>query len=293
MACQVNSLDTRSMLCPNWYYDCNPSGQRNSSVADFGDPLSTLYIDFLDAKTGEHKDEQDVAGLVALMRLPDLSTTMCCFLNTQCLLISELDVPFCYDRDGTDYFLPDGSYGSILSGNYTAADGSSANLYTGYYLLKNGSTGNFYDSSGEQMAEASRQTTPSLATPTGTQSDGEVRHISVIQIRSRLTTYTSLVTTPDTIRPYTYLFRKTYGGLEAMNTIDPETETFRRTVETTVITTITSIFSHTDHPARPTRRPGPPPARPGDWSNNAGQDRPLWFAYTVFSLVFMVSVLWM
>ncbi|OQV03766.1 hypothetical protein CLAIMM_08768 isoform 2 [Cladophialophora immunda] len=66
------------------------------------------------------------------------------------------------DRFTTDYYLPDGSYGSISSGNYTTPNGDYANLITGSYRLANGQTGNIYQ--GDTLEEPNTSTLP-MPTP--------------------------------------------------------------------------------------------------------------------------------
>jgi hypothetical protein len=58
--------------------------------------------------------------------------------------MANLQLPFCYDRFTTNYFLPDGSYGTVVGGEYTSAAGDVANLETGDYTLIGGQTGNIY-----------------------------------------------------------------------------------------------------------------------------------------------------
>jgi hypothetical protein len=48
------------------------------------------------------------------------------------------------DRFTTNYYLADGSYGSITTGAYNCSSGGVANLITGWYELPNGQTGNIY-----------------------------------------------------------------------------------------------------------------------------------------------------
>ena len=49
------------------------------------------------------------------------------------------------DKFTTNFFLPDGSYGSIVRGEYVTSDGSRVDVLTGAYTLNNGSSGNIYD----------------------------------------------------------------------------------------------------------------------------------------------------
>lgn len=71
------------------------------------------------------------------------------------------------DRFTTDYFLPDDSYGSIITGNYTTLTGDHANLITGDFELANGQTGNIYQ--GDTIAEPNTST---LVLPTPYTSSG-------------------------------------------------------------------------------------------------------------------------
>lgn len=103
----------------------------------------------------------------------------------QCLVVQQVDVPFCYvcvgsadchasacsslsqDKFTTNFFLPDGSYGSIVLGDYTAPDGARANLLTGTYVLANGTSGNIY---AENMDD--KPDTATLPMPTPWTSEG-------------------------------------------------------------------------------------------------------------------------
>ena len=66
------------------------------------------------------------------------------------------------DKFTTDYFLQDGSYGSITSGNYTTPTGDQANLITGNYRMANGQTGNIYQ--GDRLDEPNTSSMP-IPTP--------------------------------------------------------------------------------------------------------------------------------
>ncbi|KEF61438.1 uncharacterized protein A1O9_03004 [Exophiala aquamarina CBS 119918] len=82
--------------------------------------------------------------------------------TTECLLLRTWNVPLCWDRFTTNYYLPDGSYGSITTGIYHCASGGSANLFTGDYSLPNGQSGNLY---GQDPSEQPHTSTLHLPTP--------------------------------------------------------------------------------------------------------------------------------
>ena len=48
------------------------------------------------------------------------------------------------DKHTTNFFLPDGSYGTVANGDYSMQDGAHANLVTGDYVFANGSSTNIY-----------------------------------------------------------------------------------------------------------------------------------------------------
>jgi hypothetical protein len=43
------------------------------------------------------------------------AASLCCTTSLSCVLMVDLEIPFCYDRFTTNYFLPDGSYGTVAS----------------------------------------------------------------------------------------------------------------------------------------------------------------------------------
>ncbi|OCT49071.1 hypothetical protein CLCR_05023 [Cladophialophora carrionii] len=89
------------------------------------------------------------------------------------------------DKFTTDYYLQDGSYGSIISGNYTTPDGGQANLITGNYRLANGQRGNIYQDSLDEP------NTASLPIPTPWTSSGVGSAIPASQVGSQAFTNTS------------------------------------------------------------------------------------------------------
>ncbi|EXJ56900.1 hypothetical protein A1O7_07244 [Cladophialophora yegresii CBS 114405] len=90
------------------------------------------------------------------------------------------------DKFTTDYYLPDGSYGSIISGNYTTPDGGQANLITGDYQLANGQRGNIY-----RADSLDEPNTPSLPIPTPWTSSGVGSAIPASQVGSQAFANTS------------------------------------------------------------------------------------------------------
>lgn len=98
------------------------------------------------------------------------------------------------DNYTTNYYLPGGSYGQIVSGSYTASDGSTANLISGNYNLTNGSTGNIYGS----PSSPSKPNTATLDMPTQYTASGSISVIPVTALGQEIT-YTTVI--PGTTIP--------------------------------------------------------------------------------------------
>jgi hypothetical protein len=163
----ANGLFQRD-TCATGLVQCQPSGAKSDTPGPIGDALSSLYIDLLETvgKTST-KSRRELQQLTGLLAVRAASSPVCCQESTQCLLLVDYDVPFCYDKFTTNFFLSDGSYGNVVYGNYTDADGSTANLLTGDYQLKNGSTGNIYASNTSAKPNTSTLTVPTQFTGTG------------------------------------------------------------------------------------------------------------------------------
>jgi len=74
------------------------------------------------------------------------------------------------DRFTTNVFFPDGTYGTVVSGNFNTSDGDSINLVYGVYTLKNGQTGNIYNGG---IATTIKPNTSTMPMPKPWTSSGE------------------------------------------------------------------------------------------------------------------------
>ena len=92
------------------------------------------------------------------------------------------------DNYTTNYYLPGGSYGQIVSGCYTASDGSTANLISGNYTLSDGTTGNIYGS----PSSPSKPNTATLDIPTQYTASGSISAIPVTALGQEIT-YTTVI----------------------------------------------------------------------------------------------------
>lgn len=122
------------------------------------------------------------------------------------------------DKFTTNFYLPDGSYGTIVSGNYMASDGSSANLLSGAYTLANGTSGDIYKSSNSPAKpNTSTLTLPKQFTGSGV---GNVIPASAL---GGVATYT--ITIPGTTIPATILPAHTISPLIVGTTTIPTATT--------------------------------------------------------------------
>ncbi|MCJ1323318.1 hypothetical protein MMC15_008674 [Xylographa vitiligo] len=184
--------------CGNSDTQCSPLGASSTTVPELGAGLSSLYVDLLHSINGitaasrrSNFDEMDV------LVQRSASLDFCCATGTDCLVLQGFAIPFCYDRFTTNFYLPDGSYGTIDSGSYTTSDGSNADLLTGKYTLSNGTTDNIYGST--NSSEVPNTSTLTLPTPFTSSGVGSAIPASEL---GGLATYT--VTVPaSTIQPTT------------------------------------------------------------------------------------------
>jgi hypothetical protein len=145
----VNSDTTDG--CASGYTLCAPADATTANVPQIGSAdLEALFVDIIDSSLPTWKRHISSRS----------SASLCCVSSLTCLAMSSLHIPFCYDKFTTNYFLPDGSYGTIVGGAYTAASGDVANLETGDYTLANGTKGNIYANN-----ESAKPNTATLAMP--------------------------------------------------------------------------------------------------------------------------------
>jgi len=145
----LSSIDS----CESGYTLCAPPDATTTTTPQIGDSsMQDLYVDILSSSLPHFKLARSLAGRG--------SASVCCISSLTCLTMSSLSIPFCYDKFTTNYFLPDGSYGTLAGGHYTSYTGDEANLQSGNYTLENGTTGNIYGSD-----EAKKPNTATLAIP--------------------------------------------------------------------------------------------------------------------------------
>ncbi|EEP78136.1 predicted protein [Uncinocarpus reesii 1704] len=114
---------------------------------------------------GDGRFHDAAAGI--LQRREDERGSLCCRSPMPCLLVRNRKLSFCWDRFTTNYYLPDGSHGSITSGVYTTPSRDTVNLILGNFTLASGSTGNIYSSSPDSKPNLSTLHLPSQFTAKG------------------------------------------------------------------------------------------------------------------------------
>lgn len=122
--------------------------------------------------------------------------------------LAENTLNLVQDNYTTNYFLPGGSYGQIVSGNYSS-DGSVANLVNGDFTLVDGTSGNIYGSS------LSKPDTAALAIPTQYTASGSGSAIPVTALGQEIT-YTTTI--PGTTVPPSILSATTTSLLVSAGT---------------------------------------------------------------------------
>ncbi|MCJ1298708.1 hypothetical protein MMC08_001498 [Hypocenomyce scalaris] len=228
--------------CGSNYSKCSPSGATTTNIPAVGGALSGLYVDVLDSINGVKFSKRGAQELAGPLGKRASSATVCCADGTTCLTLANIDAPFCYDHFTTNFYLSDGSYGTLSSGNYTSSDNTNANLLTGNYTSPNGQPGNIYSA-------ASAPNTATLTVPTPYTSSGIGSAIPASQLGGEATYTTTIPGTtiqPSTVAAQTVTATSVVGDstvvvatTEAASTIPgttiaPTTETFTKAVAATV-----------------------------------------------------------
>ncbi|KAL8944890.1 MAG: hypothetical protein Q9216_000180 [Gyalolechia sp. 2 TL-2023] len=199
-----SNLEARADCADN-FSQCSPRGASSSAnTPSVGTELSPLYTDLLTSVNGAKKSKRasiEAGDELNLLVARASSTNLCCADGTLCLLLQGLNLPFCYDNYTTNYFLPGGATGQIVSGDYSSTGGQ-ANLISGNYTLADGTTGNVYGS--EDAPE--RPNTSTLPIPTQYTAAGSFSVIPATalgQVITVTTTFPGTTVEPSTMPPTT------------------------------------------------------------------------------------------
>lgn len=147
---------------------CTPQGATTSTAPSFDPDLKNLYIDVLNSVKDIHFQKRSSSSSPSspFLLAPRADSTFCCRESLDCVTIQNLNIPMCYDKFTTNYQLPDGSYGSLTTGDFTSG-GSKANLLTGQYSKQGGESGNIYASDGAARPNTATLSIPPQFTGTG------------------------------------------------------------------------------------------------------------------------------
>lgn len=188
-----SSLDSNSG-CDNGYVVCAPAGATTATTPQIGDAaFQNLFVDIVESSLPPSKRSLADRAVASL----------CCNALLSCLTISALGLPMCYDKFTTNYFLPDGSYGTVVGGSYTSSTGDHANLETGDYTLANGQTGNIYSNDPAAKPNTATLPIPSQFTASGVGSAVPISNLGSQITLTYTTTFPASVVPPVTISPTT------------------------------------------------------------------------------------------
>lgn len=156
--------------CSSSSSPCEPVGATSLTPPQIQDSnFASLYKDLLGSSLPSFKSKRSLSDPISELEERQSSTgsSLCCITSLSCLLVSNLNIPFCYDRFTTNYFLPDSSFGTLSSGAYTSSSGSTANFQTGNFTLKDGTTGNIYPAGSAEKSSVATLSLPPQFTGIG------------------------------------------------------------------------------------------------------------------------------
>ncbi|EEH03843.1 conserved hypothetical protein [Histoplasma capsulatum G186AR] len=176
--------------CGPEYEMCVARGSSSVSPPSIGPDMRKLFVSVIESvdvtnpwKRGTTRRDD----VVPRAELPGL----CCKTGMECRLLINYHTSFCWDRFTTNFYLIDGSYGSILTGIYNNS-GDIVDLISGKYTRSNGETGNIY--AGD---EASKPNTSTMVLPPAWTSKGVGTAIPGSELGGGAT-YTTTI--PDTTK---------------------------------------------------------------------------------------------
>jgi hypothetical protein len=151
---------------------CAPEGATGSDPPEISGDLSSLYLDVLASVKDVHFKKREARSNVAR------ADEFCCVLD--CVNVQNLNIPMCYDKFTTNYAFPDGSYGSLTTGEYTQG-GTVVNLINGTFKKSDGETGDIYSTN-----PAAKLNTATLSIPPQWTSEGVGSAIPASELASNM-----------------------------------------------------------------------------------------------------------
>ncbi|RMZ80338.1 hypothetical protein DV738_g2912, partial [Chaetothyriales sp. CBS 135597] len=149
-------------------------GAGHGRVPILGDGWAFFYQSLIsvipsspDAQSKRNLDPLRSDGVEPRLTRTSSNNVFCCVASSMCVLIPSYDLPACYDKFTTNYFLSDGSHGTVSNGSYETADGGWANLVTGEYSLTDGTQGNIYANDPANAPDSNSVPVPTPFTSSG------------------------------------------------------------------------------------------------------------------------------
>ncbi|KAL8698367.1 MAG: hypothetical protein Q9224_001879 [Gallowayella concinna] len=262
--------------CAKNYKKCDPKGASSSEAPTIGTDLSQLYPELVNTVNGAKKlkrDSHDPRDHLASLLESRAE-------GTQCLLLQGLNLPFCYvsrrsiparpiqlthaqDNYTTNYFLPGGSTGQIVSGSYTSATGQ-ANLIDGEYTLADGTKGNIYGS----QDSPSKPDTATLPIPTQYTASGSGSALAATALGQVATITTTIPGT--TVEPSTVAEETVSPSVSGTSTVVSATTKSASVVPGTTVEPKTSVYTTTAAAAAAATGKSAAAASKSDMSGAAG-----------------------
>lgn len=224
---------------------CNPQGATGTSPPTFGPDLKSMYLDLLASVKDIHFQKRWADSIGAR------DDGFCCRQSLDCVNVQNLNVPICYDKFTTNYAFPDGSFGSLTTGDYTQG-GSQANLISGQYTKEGGETGDIYAEDTSAKPNTATLSIPPQFTGSGVGSaipPSEIGSVVVITTTIDGTTLTAPTTLPALTTLGTTMSAQTVTG---PTTIAPKTTVLTQTLASAQNTAAASSSSTGAAAQRPT-----------------------------------------
>lgn len=207
---------------------CKPQGATGTSQPS---DLSSLYLDIL-TSVKDIKFQKRTLDARA-------DSGFCCRASLDCVNVQNINVAMCYDKFTTNYAFPDGSYGSLTTGEFNSG-GKAVNLL---------SDNNVYSANPSAKPNTATLSIPPQFTGTGIGSAvpaGQLGSIIVFTTTIPGTTYSAPTTLPGTV------LVKTVSGQVVSESVGPSTITGATTLapQTTVMTSTATQASSTGEAGR-------------------------------------------
>ncbi|USP80107.1 hypothetical protein yc1106_07381 [Curvularia clavata] len=206
------------------YKACKPKGATTDTPPSVGPGLTSLYTNVVASVQGISFKQRSV---------DERAEGFACHPSLDCVNVQNLNIPMCYDKFTTNFQFPDGSHGTIATGEYHSG-GTDVNLVSGDYT-KDGQTANIYSGNEAEKPNTSTMSIPPQFTGTGVGGaipETELGSIVVYTTTLPPVTYTAPTTVPESV------ITATVSGQEVKSTIPATTITQATTVagKTAVVT---------------------------------------------------------